>query len=263
MADCHVRLMTTRGLLASPAHTSVGCMSSPAATSRLDEARATRATWQRYRPWSGATTRSDVLLIVSIIGVVAYGFVVGGVRPFLIASHPVWLTLLTGDPAAIGSAAAFASVEERWWWPVVLAGTVGMVKFDWLTWWAGRQWGLGLVRVVTTSQRVTELAARSRDLPRWALSTMVVLAGLPGVPTPVVYVMAAIAGMRLRTFLALDLLGASLIAGVFTALGHRWGQGAVNLALTIDRYAGWVSLGLIATALLAPVSRRVLRRATS
>ncbi len=63
-------------------------------------------------------------------------------KPFLLASHPVLLAFLTGDRTATGAAAAFARIGEAPLW-LVVAGAVGMVKLDRLTWWTGRQWGSG------------------------------------------------------------------------------------------------------------------------
>lgn len=171
-------------------------------------------------PWQGRATRVDVALLGAILGVVALGLAVRPLKPFLVASHPVALAFLTGDLVAIGAAAAFARIGEAPLWLVIVAGAAGMVKFDWLTWWTGRQWGEGIIRMFTTSQRVLRFAARTTELPPWVLRIAVLLAVLPGVPTAVVYAMAGWAGMRLAVFLLLDLAGALLMTGVIAALGY-------------------------------------------
>ena len=84
---------------------------------------------------------------------------------------------------------------------VVVAGAAGMVKFDWLTWWTGRRWSLGIINMFSTSERAVRFAGRAKDLSPWTLRAAVLLAVLPGVPTAVVYAMAGWAGMRLLTFL--------------------------------------------------------------
>jgi membrane protein DedA with SNARE-associated domain len=62
--------------------------------------------------------------------------------------------------------------------------------------------------------------------------------------------------MRLATFLLLDLVGAVLMTAVVAGLGYSLGQRAVDVVLTIDRYASMVSLTMISVALLIPVMKR-------
>lgn len=216
--------------------------------------------WRRFVPWQGRATRLDLALMGAILAVVALGLVLRPLKPFLLASHPVMLAFLTGDLTAIGAAAAFARIGEAPLWLVVVAGAAGMVKLDWLTWWTGRQWGLGIVRMFTTSERALRFAGRATELRPWTLRVAVVLAVLPGVPTPVVYAMAGMAGMRLATFLILDFVGALAMTGLVAGLGYGLGQQAVDVVLLIDRYASVVSLTMIAIAALFPVLKRLIRR---
>jgi membrane protein DedA with SNARE-associated domain len=164
----------------------------------------------------------------------------------------VLLEFLTGDLITIGAGAAFARIGEAALWLVVVAGAVGMVKFDWLMWWAGRQWGVGIIRMFTTEERAERFAVRATALNPWIIRAVVVFAVLPGVPTPVVYAMAGLAGMRLRTFLLLDLLGALLITGLVAGLGYGLGQQAVDVSLTL----------ITATLLIPVIRRRIGRRRT-
>jgi membrane protein DedA with SNARE-associated domain len=193
--------------------------------------------------------------------VVAFGIAIRPVKPFLLASHPVALEVLTGDLFAVGAAAAFARVGETQLWLVVLAGAVGMVKLDWLAWWAGRRWGEGMMRMVgATPERARRYADRAAKLNPWVFRLAVIGAFLPGIPAPIIFTMAGIAGMRLVTFLALDLTGAFVITGIVAGLGYGLGQAAVDVVLVVDRYASLVSLTLISTALVLPWIRRRLRR---
>ena len=132
-----------------------------------------------------------------------------------------------------------------------------MVKFDWLTWWAGRQWGGGIIRMFTTSERAQRFAGQAAELNPSLLRAAVVLAVLPGVPTAVVYAMAGWARMRLATFLLLlDLAGALLMTGLVAGLGYGLGQRAVDLVLLVDKYASVVSLTMIAVAIAFPLIKR-------
>jgi membrane protein DedA with SNARE-associated domain len=217
------------------------------------------AGYRRYLPWRGPVTRADVVLMGAILGVVGFGIALRPVKPFLIADQPVLLEFLTGDLLAIGAGAAFARIGEAPLWLVVVAGAVGMVKFDWLAWWAGRRWGAGIIRLFTASERAQRFAARTGERNPWVVRLAVVLAVLPGVPTAVVYAAAGWAGMRLATFLLLDLIGAALMTAVVAGLGYGLGQRAVDVVLVVDRYASAVSLVLIALALLAPLAKRWIR----
>ncbi|MFG1814973.1 DedA family protein [Kribbella sp. NPDC049174] len=210
-------------------------------------------------PWQDRPTRVDLALLGAIVGVVAFGLALRPVKPFLLASHPVALAFLTGDLVPIGAAAAFARTGETPLWPVVLAGAIGMVKFDWLTWWTGRQWGEGIIKMFTTSQRVLRFAGRATELAPWILRVAVLLAVLPGVPTAVVYAMAGWARMRLGVFLLLDLAGALIMTGLIAGLGYWSGQRAVNVVLLVDKYASVVSLSMIGIALVIPLIKRWIR----
>src|SRR5918997_6317662 len=207
--------------------------------------------WRRFVPWEGRASRVDLALMGAVLGVVALGLLLRPLKPFLLASHPVALEFLTGDLTAIGAAAAFARIGEVQLWLVVVAGAAGMVKFDWLTWWAGRQWGGGIIKMFTTSERAQRFAGQAAELNPWLLRAAVVLAVLPGVPTAVVYAMAGWARMRLATFLLLDLAGALLMTGLVAGLGYGLGQRAVDLVLLVDGYASVVSLTMITLAAVA------------
>ena len=220
----------------------------------------TTTAWRRFVPWEGPASRTDVAVMGGILGVVALGLSLRPLKPFLLASQPVTLEFLTGDLTAIGAASAFARIGEAPLWLVVVAGAAGMVKFDWLTWWTGRQWGGGIIKMFTTSQRAQRFANRATELDPWILRAAVVLAVLPGVPTAVVYAMAGWARMRLATFLLLDLAGAFLMTSLVAGIGYGLGQYAVAAVLLVDRFASLVSLTLIAVTVAIPVVKRRIRR---
>ncbi len=111
----------------------------------------------------------------------------------------------------------------------------------------------------TTSERVLRFAARATDLKPWILALAVIFAVLPGVPTAVIYAMAGWAGMRLLTFLLLDLTGALLVTALIAALGYWTGQQTVDVVLLIDKYATAASLTLILLAVTLPLLKRLLR----
>jgi membrane protein DedA with SNARE-associated domain len=215
---------------------------------------------RRWVPWSGQASRTDRALIAALLAVAAISLVLRPLKPFLIASHPVLLEFLSGDLLAVGTAAAFARIGEVPLWLVVAAGVLGMVKFDWLAWWAGRQWGAGIIGLLTASPRVRRWAQRGRDADPRIIRAAVVLAMLPGVPTAVVFALAGWAGLRMTTFLLLDAIGALAVTGLVAGLGYGLGQQAVDAVLLVDRYASAVSLTLIGVTLALPLAKRLIRR---
>lgn len=210
-------------------------------------------------PWEGPATPVDKALMGAIASVIAFGLVLRPLRPFLIAPHPVMLEFLDDGLAAIGAAAAFARIGEIPLWLVIVAGAAGMIKLDWLTWWAGRQWGPGIIRFFTSGERAKRFADRARDLRPWVLGVAVIAAPLPGVPSAAVFALAGWTRMRLVTFLALDALGVLLMTGLVAGLGYALGQTAVDVVLMIDKYASWVSLAILAGVAVLPLIKRKLR----
>lgn len=198
-----------------------------------------------YLPWQGKATRTDKALAATLLGITLLLLLLWPLRPFLIASAPVALAFVTGSKAATGAVAAFAAVGRYPLWLALLAGTVGMAKFDWLFWWTGRQWGQGIVNMFAQGDRAKGFAAKAHDFNPWILRAAVLLAVLPGVPTALVFAMAGWTGMRLGTFLLFNLLGTASMAGVVVAAGYAAGEQGVELITTIDSYALWISLAII------------------
>ncbi|PSL00214.1 membrane protein DedA with SNARE-associated domain [Murinocardiopsis flavida] len=213
-----------------------------------------------YLPWRGKATRTDKALLGAILGVLALMLVLWPLRPYLIASHPVLLAFVTGSKAAVGAAAAYARIGEVPLWLAVLAGTVGMSKFDWLFWWTGRQWGRGIVNMFAQGERARKLAEKTRHMNPWFIRTGVVLAVLPGVPSALVYALAGWTGMRPATFIVLNVLGSLLMAGLVAGIGYGLGQAAVDLVIAIDDKAIWISIGIV-TAISVASSYKAQRAA--
>jgi membrane-associated protein len=210
-----------------------------------EDIEAARQQWREIRPWDSPMARADKVLISSIVGVVALLLLSLPVRPFLIATHPVALSVVTGSLSAVGSAAAFARVGGPDLWLVIAAGVLGMIKFDWLFWWAGRRWGEKGVRFFTPPGRAQRFVARVRAWPRWSTGFVVVAAALPGVPSPPLFLLAGLAGMRLPAFLLFDALGSAVVIGLVAGLGYGLGQTAVDVVLTVNQYALYISIALI------------------
>lgn len=204
-----------------------------------------REALQQIAPWEGKPTRGDKLLLGLFAGVPAFYLATMPFRPFLIAKAPVLLEFVVGSKAAIGAAAAYASIGQLPLWLVVVAGIVGVMKFDWIFWLAGRRWGERVLTSMASTPRQQKWVARLRGLPRWALALLVVASRFPGVPGGIIWTLAGLNRMRLGVFLALDAIGAAIIVATVTTAGYLAGERGVEIITMIDNYALWISLGLV------------------
>jgi membrane protein DedA with SNARE-associated domain len=81
----------------------------------------------------------------------------------------------------------------------------------------------------------------------------VVVSSFLPIPRAIIGVIAGWAGMRLVTFLILDLIGALLWAGLLAGLGYALGHHAVVAARTISHYSWWFTIGIVALSVLITV----------
>ncbi|MEU9298867.1 hypothetical protein [Streptomyces sp. NPDC048269] len=209
-----------------------------------------------WLPWGGSPSARDLVCWYSIWLVFAYSFAMWPLKPWLIGTHPVLLEVLTGDQSTMTVAGAFARVGETPFVLALIAGVVGMMKFAWVFWLAGRLWGAGLVRLLAgppderTKKRSRGLLARDTPANRRVIAAAVVLAPLPLIPSAPAFASAGWVGMSLTTFLTLNLIGSAAWAGLFTGLGFAIGSPAVQIAEKVTDYAIWVSLAIVAAMLL-------------
>jgi len=206
-----------------------------------------RGTWDDPRvPWSGKPRRVDIVLWA---GIVLSGLYYWALLPFvapLVGTHPVLLEVLNGNTAAIISAAAFVRVGHGSLVIVLLAAIPGLMKFDWLYWWAGRLWGERLIAIL--SGRRNRGGKYMVRVQRWGWKftwPAILVANFLPIPTAIIYVVAGWAGMRLVTFLILDVIGSLLWAGLLAGLGYELGHHAVVVAQAISHYGLWISIGLV------------------
>jgi membrane protein DedA with SNARE-associated domain len=216
--------------------------------------------WQDPRmPWSGPPTRSDLLCWagIALSGVLTLATV--PLRPVLLAQNPLALAALSGSRIVMVSLGALAAVGrmDLWWLGLVL-GTLSVVKYDPLFWWAGRLWGRGLLRMVTgsASPRAARGAARAERLAaRWGVPAILLTYAVPLVPSTIVSATVGAAGMSLRRFLLANLAGAFATRCLYMYLGYRIGQPVVDVLETVDRYLLWVSLGLVVVVVVSAARR--------
>ncbi|MCB0911322.1 MAG: hypothetical protein KDB60_06890, partial [Propionibacteriaceae bacterium] len=139
------------------------------------------------------------------------------------------------------------------WWPLIwVLGTIGLIKFDWIYWWAGRLWGRELIEVWSgrseRARRVNERAARfARKYETLALAVSLV----PGVPgRGVIVAVLGEAGTSLAKFLTVSLISSAVVVGGCLAAGYWIGKPAVALMQTYGNYLWYVSLALLVFVVL-------------
>ena len=89
----------------------------------------------------------------------------------------------------------------------------------------------------------------------------VVISPFLPLPNAIIYVIAGWAGMRLITFIILDIIGSLMWAGALASLGYELGHHAVVVAQAISHYGLWISLGLVAVIIVFQVrSQRHMMR---
>ena len=143
-------------------------------------------------------------------------------RLSLVGTHPVVAELLNGSTESIISAAAFARAGDGTLAVAVLAAIPGLMKFDVLYWWAGRLWGERFIMTLPGSQRVAKHMARVQRAGRKFTWPAVVVSSFLPIPRAIIDVIAGWAGMRLVTFLILDLIGARCGPGCSLGWVTRW-----------------------------------------
>jgi membrane-associated protein len=216
-------------------------------------------------PWAGKPRLADILCWA---GIMLSGIFYWAMLPFrapLLGTHPVLLELLNGSTEAIIAAAAFARVGHGSLVAVLLAGVFGVMKFDPLFWWAGRLWGERVIALLSGRRnRGARYMARVQRWGRKFTWPAVVVAPFVPIPSPVIFVIAGWAGMRLLTFIILDIIGELMWTGVLAGLGYELGHHAVVVAQTISRYGLWISIALIVVVMVFQVrSQRHLMRTAS
>jgi membrane-associated protein len=201
-------------------------------------------------PWHGKPRTADILCWLGIVLSGVFYWALLPLRVSLLGTHPVVAELLNGSTESIISAAAFARAGNGTLAVVLLAAIPGLMKFDVLYWWAGRLWGERFLMALPGSRRLAKHMARVRRYGRKFTWPAVLVSSFLPIPRAIVFVIAGWAGMRLVTFLVLDLIGVLLWAGLLAGLGYALGHEAVVAAKTISHYSWWVTIGIVVLSVL-------------
>jgi len=210
--------------------------------------------WRHWYPWHERPRTRDVLCATAIAVSAVYAVVTIPLTPVLIATHPVLLELLTGSTSSVMAAGAFSDVDNKLQLAIVIAAALpGMMRFDWVYWWAGKLWGHRIVEKL--SQRSPRSAALARIAEqrgrRYAGPLVALAAFLPDGASTAVYAAAGWTGLPLLWFIFFDAIGSAAWTAMLAVCGYWLGSDGVVLANLISRYA-FVSICVIVAALIAP-----------
>jgi membrane protein DedA with SNARE-associated domain len=208
-------------------------------------------------PWDGPMQTPDRVIVAGIAISGLYGLVLLPLFPLLGSSHPALVELLRGSTAAIVNMGARASVGQTSFALAVLLGVPSVMMFDWVFWWAGRRWGdrVFVWLLGRDDAKAQRRLTRMRALERRFGPLAVVLAPVLPIPSVLIYAAVGDGGMRLATFLVLDLAGALLWTGLLATLGYELGQSAVDVTDAITHYALWATLALVAAVIAVQAVR--------
>jgi membrane-associated protein len=203
-------------------------------------------------PWDGPMRLADRIIVGGIAVAGLYGLVLLPLFPLLGSSHPALLELVRGSTASIINMGARANVGQTSFALAVMLGVPSVMMFDWVFWWAGRRWGdrVFVWLLGGDNPKAKRRLARVHWFERRFGPLAVVLADLRPIPSPLVYAAVGDGGMRLATFLVLDVTGTLLWTGLLATLGYELGQRAVDVTNAIAHYSLWATLAL-AVAVIA------------
>ncbi len=197
-------------------------------------------------PWDGHPERADLILMGGIVFSGLYLLALAPLTPSMVYDHPVILELLKGSMTAMITMGAKARIGEASLLVAVLAAIPGLMWFDWLYWWAGKRWGKRAIDVFVGNH--PKAVKRTHQLEKFTErfgSLLIVVVYFQPLPNALVFAAAGLTGMRLRTFLLLDLISKLLWIAFCVGLGYAIGQGAVDVAKAFSRYALYITIGLI------------------
>jgi membrane protein DedA with SNARE-associated domain len=173
------------------------------------------------------------------------------------------LEIISGSTLAEVTVGAHSRLGELPLWVAVVAGVPGSMMFDWVFWWAGRRWGDRALHLMLgrdpsprgVARREARVARLERVAERFGPAAVLLAYYLP-LPSLLIYVAAGLSGMRLRTFLALDVIGTLLWVGAIVGLGYAVGRPAVDVVHRIDHYSTLLTIAVVVVVIVVQARRR-------
>ena len=198
--------------------------------------------------------RADKICLALIVGVTVFGLIMMPARPIILTWAPLAIVALTGSRSGMVACGALAAVGAAGMpTPMAIAvplvvGTISVVKFDPIYWWAGKLWGDWFIKAMAgQTERQQRRAARAEALARRYMVPAIGITYIPYVPLPVAIIHAVLgtAGVSLRKFIAVDLVFAAIAQIGYFTLGWFIGEPAVQLLEELAKYSLWLALAVI------------------
>nr|NLI51452.1 DedA family protein [Propionibacterium sp.] len=206
-------------------------------------------------PWRHQPSRADVICLAALGVVAVYALVMLPLRPVILGLAPHVLGSL-GYRTGLIMTGALASVGDPWRPLVWVVGSLMVIKFHWVYWWAGRLWGRQILDVFAKDKGPR---TRRRYDKAWEVThrfdTIALIATFLPIPLPAGVIFAAVgaAGTSLRKFLTVCVLSSLTTSAAYLLLGYAIGEPAVQVMDAYGRYLWYVSIaiivGMIAVAL--------------
>ena len=227
---------------------------------------ATEEEWWKAEgmPWNHKPGRADYWCMgwIGFLGIFSLAML--PLRGWLLGLDPPILMGLTGSRTGAAATGALASVGQvpHWvWW--LLLGSIMSIKLDWVSWWAGKLWGRGMIEV--WAGRSERARRRYDQAEKWArklgwLGVLVAYVPIPLPIMPVVFVLTGASGMKVRWFVALDFIAATVWNLGYLGLGWGVGDPIVGALKYYAKIANWVAIALV-IVILAPIFVRKKQKA--
>jgi membrane-associated protein len=195
-------------------------------------------------------TKADVFCLGPVILLFIWNLVMLPIAPSLLGPHPVLLSWIRGSSSAMIAAGAAARTGGASLWVVLLAPLLILLAADPFLYWAGRRYGRKVIDYLSEQDpRWRRRAARSeRWFSRWGAWTIAFGYYIPFVPATLFYLAAGESRMRIRVFIAADLLGTLTWIGIHVGAGYWAGKPATDVAQKISQYGLWAAIVVIVGA---------------
>lgn len=202
-------------------------------------------------PWKHKPTRADIACFSWLSVVAVYGLVMLPLRPVILGLAPQVIGSL-GYRTGFVMSGALAATGDNWWPVVLLLGSLGAMKFDWVYWWAGKRWGRNLIEVWSgRSERARRANERAERLARKYETLAIAVTFLPiPLPAGVIYAVLGEAGTSLRKFLTVTFASALASTAAYMYLGFLIGEPAVALMEAYGQYLWYLSLAILGGMIL-------------
>ncbi len=230
------------------------------------------ASWARGaggQLWPEGTVfgRNDRICLALIVGVTIFGLIMLPARPVILTWAPLAIVALTGSRTGMVACGALAATGSAGM-PLplaiavpLIAGILSIVKFDPVYWWAGKLWGEWFIKAMAgQTKRSIRRAERAEQLARTYMIPAIGLTYIPFVPVPaaIIYAVLGASGTKLRTFLGIDLVFATIAQVTYFTLGWYIGQPAVALLDEFAKYSLWLALGILVFIIAGSVRTSII-----